>query len=96
MHKDEFQNSHDCVNMLRLAESRMGVVHLWLVEGIYYDPSARFPNRFFIDMTLGMKRPVAANDIKDSESANALDNNVFQADSMMTLQDNNQALEETL
>ena len=36
------------------------------------DPSARSPNRFFIEMRLGMKWLVATNDMKDAGGRNPL------------------------
>ena len=35
--------------------------------GVIDDPSARSPNRFFIEMKLGMKLLVATNDMKDDK-----------------------------
>ena len=43
------------------------------INGDTNDPSARPPNRFFIEMRLSMQWLVATNDMKDSGGKNPLD-----------------------
>ena len=49
------------------------------LENVENDPSARSPNRFFIEMRLGMKWLVATNDMKDAGGQNSLDAQLLRA-----------------